>query len=501
MRRTRRGRWCAVTCVALLAGLLPAAASAGTSAPRHAPRVTWHDATQVPSSDPQLRRRGPFLIDGSGRVVIIHGVNAVYKHAPYVAPATDRGFTARDARFLAANGINGVRLGVLFAGVMPRPGVIDHHYLDRVDRIVKLLAAQHIWVLLDFHQDALNEKFDGEGFPAWAVHDDGLPFVNLGSFFVNDQEPAVEDAYSHIWNDDFDLWRYYTQAWVAVARKWHDQPYLMGYDLFNEPNGGLQMLTCANPLGCPLFDATLERFYNHIRTAIRKVDPHNLVWYEPQFLFNAISASNFTPTGDPVVALSWHDYACTPAFVQSDVVPGDLDCKVNEPRVMDDAAAQIRRMSSGGLMTEFGAGDDLTDLAGLTRDADQHLTGWMYWQYKHWTDPTGGSQEGLFADDARLSTVKTAKLDVLSHPYPQEIAGTPTAISWDPTDKVLTFSYTPRRTSAPTVVFVPRRMHPRRFVATVTGGRVVSGAGTSRIGIAANPSSLRVTVTLRPRRG
>ena len=36
---------------------------------------------------------------------------------------------------------------------------------------------------------------------------------------------------------------------------------------------------------------------------------------------------------------------------------------------------------------------------------------WMYWAYKHWDDPTtADGAQGLFTDDADLSTVKTAKL-------------------------------------------------------------------------------------------
>jgi endoglycosylceramidase len=483
----------------LLASLAVAAllATAVGAIPAGAHPRDRHRAAAVP----QLRHRGPFLVDHSGRVVLIHGVNLVYKNPPYVAPATHRGFTARDAKFMSDNGINGVRLGVLFSGVMPKQGVIDHRYLDRIDRIVKLLAARHIWVLLDFHQDALNEKFDGEGFPAWAIHDDGLPFVNLGSFFVNDQQPAVEDAYTHLWNDDYNLWHYYTQAWVAVAKKWRNQPYLMGYDLFNEPNGGLQMLTCANPLGCPLFDRQLESFYDHIRRGIRSVDRHNLVWYEPQFLFNAISASSFSAPADPQVALSWHDYACTPAFVEGGVVPGGLDCVVNEPRVMNNADAQIKRLHGGGVMSEFGAGDDLADLTRLTTYADEHLTGWMYWQYKHWGDPTGSTQEGLFVDDARMSTVKSAKLDVLAHPYPQEIAGTPTYLSWNAASKTLRFGYRPRSGTGDTVVFVPVRMHPKRFAVTVHGGTVRSGEGTSRVYIHNSRGTATVSVVVRPRHG
>lgn len=397
----------------------------------------------------------------------------VFKHSPYVAPATRSGFTARDADFLARHGFNAVRLGVLFAGVMPKPGVIDQHYLSRVERIVRLLTRRHIWVLLDFHEDAFNEKFAGEGFPDWAVHDDGLPFVNLGSFFANDQTPAVQHAYDHVWNDDFRLWQYYAQAWQAVAKKWAHQPYLMGYDLFNEPNAGSQMLTCAQPLGCPIFDARLQAFYDFVRSAIRRVDPSNLVWYEPQFLFNAISQSNFTRVDDRQVALSWHDYACTPAFVEGGVVPGDVDCRVNEPRVMENAARQIRAMGAGGAMTEFGAGDDLGDLARLTSYADAHLTGWMYWQYKLWHDPTGGSDEGLFRDDAKLSSVKRAKLQVLVHPYPQAIAGTPTALSWDPATKILRFSYRPRPAIGPTDVFLPSLTCGHGCSLRVTDGTVV----------------------------
>ncbi|HVS67321.1 MAG TPA: cellulase family glycosylhydrolase [Mycobacteriales bacterium] len=444
----------------------------------------------------QLSHHGPFLTDRSGRVVIVHGVNAVFKHTPYVAPATASGFTARDADFLARNGLNAVRLGVLFAGVMPKRGVIDRHYLKRVNRIVQLLASRHIWALLDFHQDAFNEKLDGEGFPRWAVHDDGLPFVNLGNFFANDQTPAVQRAYDHLWNNDFNLWHYYAQAWHAVAKTWAHQPYVMGYDLFNEPNAGTQMLTCANPLGCPVFDARLEKFYDHMRAAIRKVDSRNLVWYEPQFLFNAISQSNFTAVNDPEVALSWHDYACTPAFVEGGVIPGDPDCQINEPRVMDNAAAQIKAMGAGGAMTEFGAGDDLEDLARLTSLADAHLSGWMYWQYKHWTDPTGGGNEGLFTRDAKLSSVKKAKLAVLVHPYPQAIAGTPTSMSWDAAKRVLRFSYTPKRSTGLTDVFLPALTCHKGCAIRVTGGKVVRRtARHAYVAARMSADSLSVTVT------
>ena len=446
---------------------------------------------------PQLSHQGPWLVDPQGRVVILHGINAVFKRAPYVAPATDAGFTARDADFLASNGINAVRLGVLFAGVMPKPGVVDQDYLAQIDRIVQLLADRKIWVLLDFHQDAFNERFAGEGFPDWATNDDGLPFFDLGSFFLNDQTPAVQRAYDHFWNDDNNLWRYYSEAWVAVAKKWRDQPYLMGYDLFNEPNAGTQMLTCANPAGCPVFDARMQQMYEHVRTAIRSVDQRNLVWFEPQFLFNAISQSNFTHVDDPAVALSWHDYACTPAFVEGGVFPDDVDCTINQPRVMDNAAKQMSVMGAGGAMTEFGAEDDLADLARMTSYADDHLTGWMYWAYKLWNDPTGSNNEGLFGDDAKPSTLKQGKLDVLFHPYPQEIAGTPTTIGWDASTSTMTLTYTPKAGTGLTDLFIPSRFYPHGYTIDVSGGRVAKTAGQHAL-ISAKSGARTVQVTVHP---
>jgi len=122
----------------------------------------------------------------------------------------------------------------------------------------------------------------------------------------------------------------------------------MGYDLFNEPNAGSQTATCANPIGCPQFEAVLQHFYDHVRSAIRTVDPHHMVCTNRQFLFNALSASNFTHVEDPDVGLSWHDYACSPAFVSGGVLPGDPDCVDQRATRDGQRAAAGSDMGAGG---------------------------------------------------------------------------------------------------------------------------------------------------------
>ena len=41
---------------------------------------------------PRLHRQGRFLVDQHGRVVIVHGLNLVWKRAPYAPPDTAAGF-------------------------------------------------------------------------------------------------------------------------------------------------------------------------------------------------------------------------------------------------------------------------------------------------------------------------------------------------------------------------------------------------------------------------
>ena len=63
---------------------------------------------------------GRWITDSSGRVLVLHGLNMVYKRPPYLPSAA--GFGYDDAAFLARNGFDVVRLGVIYAAVEPSPG-------------------------------------------------------------------------------------------------------------------------------------------------------------------------------------------------------------------------------------------------------------------------------------------------------------------------------------------------------------------------------------------
>jgi endoglycosylceramidase len=464
-------------------------------------------ASADPKSTPvQLRRDGRFMVDDKNRVVLLHGVNAVWKLKPYYPPQDAAGFAAADADWLRDHGFNTVRLGTIFAGVMPDEGRIDQDYLRAVDRVVQLLASRGIWVMLDFHQDMYNERFGGEGFPDWAVHDDGIPSDVSFGFPGNYFHPATTRAFDNFWDNGFKLWDHYRDAWIAVAAKWKHQPYLMGYDLLNEPYPGSDFATCANPVGCPVFDdMELQAMQSHVLAGIRTVDAGNLVWFEPNFVFNGGAKSGLgvlTPLTDPNLGFSWHKYCLSGVVLHSQGFEDLPGCDQWHQIVTDNAEETRETMNATTLVTEFGASDDLADLEQVTRQTDTQFTGWQYWHYKEWGDPTTESQEsggqGLFTDDADLNTVKVEKLKMLERTYPQYTAGIPVAGSliFDPASAEFHYRYTPRAARGPTEIYVPVLHYPNGYRVEVSGAQQKSAAGADRLVLENIPGATEVSVTI-----
>lgn len=463
----------------------------------------------VPLND-QLRRSGTWLVDRQGRVVILHGVNAVWKLAPYVPPDSVLGFSDADADWLSDHGFNAVRLGVLFAGVMPHQGLIDHGYLEKVDRVVKLLASREIYVMLDFHQDLYGDAYRGEGFPAWTLRPARFDGVLQAGFPLGYITPRVSRAFDVLWNNTDGIHDDFRDAWVAVAKRWKDQDYLLGYDLINEPWSGSSWPACARPGGCPNFEINkLQRLYEHVLVGIREVDPYNIVWIEPQVLFEFGAQSHLgtRPIVDDQIGFSWHNYCIAATLMQAYGVKESATCAKLEERVDQHAAAMVSRMQWASLLTEFGASDDLPDIRRVTANADQNMVGWTYWSYKNWGDPTtqaqGSGAQSMFINDADLSSVKLAKLAILERPYPQAIAGVPLEYGFDAKTRVFSFKYSTKLASGratpkglQTRIHIPMQHYPDGYQVSVQGGRVVSPANARMLLIEAESGASNIELSV-----
>ena len=489
---------------------------------------------------------GPFLYDQLGRIVLFHGVNAVYKRPPYElypAPGKPWSFTAADASLMSRLGFNVVRLGMTWRGLEPGtapandpaicakgaphdPGQFNQAVLDRyltnLNRTVTLLGRFHIYTLLDMHQDVYNEMFDGEGAPNWAVCTDGVKVTDPpGRWSKSYASAAAGAAYRNFWTNDVvgNLQGEYDRVWAAVATSFKGNPWVLGYDPINEP-----FSTSLVTHGDEQFDNQLECFYTGkalvgapahgapaltcppgdpalgVIPQIRLADPQRLIFYEPD-IFGARGRPNFVgPMDFSNLVFNVHVYCGERSGKTGN--PTDIAaCSAQEARTLQrrsedrtDLGTPAQPGAPAWFVSEFGATSSPALLASLTGDADSALVGWTYWSWKFYNDPTGSSAEALVTDNGKLRS--TAR--VLARTYPQAIAGTPTALSFDPSTGAFQMVYTPdHRITAPTVIFVPTRIHyPNGYCARVSGGTVVSKPGSEFLEVNNAPIGRSVNVSI-----
>jgi endoglycosylceramidase len=483
---------------ALAAALLaaPAAVAAQSGRSQAAPRSP-------------LGQAGRWIIDRSGRVVILHGLNMVNKQPPYQPGAV--GFGGDDADFLRRNGFNTVRLGLIYKAVEPQPGRYASSYLRKERSIERLLAKRGIFSLVDFHQDLYNEKFGGEGWPDWAVLDDGVsaePLTGFPASYIT--SPGLNRSFDNFWADKagpagVGLQVRYARAWARVASIFRSDDGVLGYDLLNEPWPGSTWMTCANTAGCPAFDTgSLQPFYEHVIARIRGADQQSLVFYEPQVLFNFGSNTSIGRLAAKGLGFSFHVYCLTGL-----VAGGPSSCSDLEELVFDNADAHAKETRTALMMSEFGATDDIETLERVVNAADDHMVSWQEWHYCGCDDPTTqgpGDVQALIKDPKkppRGGNVFRGKLKALVRPYPQAVAGTPLEFSFDPDSNRFELVYTKQRASGHgsfrrglTDVFIPRLHYRHGYRVKVKGAKVLSKPDRQHLILRAYRQARKVRVTV-----
>jgi endoglycosylceramidase len=215
--------------------------------------------------------------DESGRAVLFHGVNMVYKIPPYI-PSNgqfDAQFSLTDKEIdqLKEWGFNFVRLGVMWEAVESAPGVYNDAYLDQIEALINKLGQRGIYTLVDAHQDVLARRICGEGMPDFYAKDSDMPHVCEPGIlpylfpFLNfcksikdyhfrydgNGNPLIEDCQSNNFVDYYfspesmDLFEKlyksgptgyqdtFISFWVHVAKRFAGNQYVVGFDPINEP--------------------------------------------------------------------------------------------------------------------------------------------------------------------------------------------------------------------------------------------------------------------------
>jgi endoglycosylceramidase len=492
---------------------------------------------------------GPYLYDSQGRVVLMHGVNVVYKHAPYIAypdPGEPWNFDATDAAKMQQLGFNVVRLGIEWQALEPGSGgpnqpqvctpgspgnahewnrAVAERYLSHVAATVKLLARYGIYTLLDMHQDVYNQNFRGEGAPNWAVCTNNVPIVPKGGRWSNNySNPSLQTAVGHFWSNDVvgNLQGNYDLVWKTVAQYFKNDPWVIGYDPYNEPfstetqtasestfTGQLEcfyigkahaalLANGAGALTCPPGDPD-----NGVIPTIQSVDSHHLTFVEPDIYW--VTGGNIPSQLGPLpfkrIVFNFHVYCGDRSPVTGN--PTDLlKCLQSEETAASEQ--EITRLSMGsayqsagpaGFMSEFGATTSVA-LAGFDVEwAGLDQLSWIYWAWKYYDDPTGSSAEGLVQPDGSYSPVVT----VLSRTYPQAVAGDPNSVIFNPFTGAFNMVYAPTEAAhgVTTIAIAASQHYPNGWCSAVKGGRITSKPGATHLTVqtVGHPAQVYITVT------
>jgi endoglycosylceramidase len=397
---------------------------------------------------------------------------------------------------------------VIWKALEPAPGVFNDNYLASIESTVNMLGSHGIVSLLDFHQDMYNEKFQGEGAPDWAVDDNGDWLFPLLGFSANYfLLPALMAAYDNFWNNTAvagaGLQDWYAGAWQHVAAYFKGNPYVLGYDLFNEPSPGSSIYSCLLSVnGCPSFDAKLTSFYTKVDAAIRRVNTTALLFGEPTLLFDIGSPSALGSTGDSNAGFSFHLY-CPFATISTLLA---FACPSSNTAVLNNAEAVSTRTGDALLMTEFGATNDTGILRQVVAAAANAKVGWTQWAFCYCGDPTtSSSAEGLVNNLTQApagSNVNTGMLDALAVPHPDLVAGTPRNYGYDTSADVFTLTYSTERADgtgtfaagSQTSISIPAVRYASGYRVTVSGGTVAATGGVLKV--ASCPGATTVTVTV-----
>jgi endoglycosylceramidase len=377
------------------------------------------------------------------------------------------------------------------------------------------------------HQDVYSQAFSGEGAPAWAVCTNGVPPTVLpGRWSRNYTNPGFKVSIDHFFANDVagDLQGEFDRTWGVVAATFAANPWVIGYDPFNEPYARA-VSDAASPLGGADQSAALECLYTGrtdpglsvtgrrlscpatvpaegVIPTIEAADPTHLVFVEPDILSTNSDPDLLGPMPFGRLVYNFHAYCGSRSPVTGD--PTDpARCTARIVGLMRTAQAARTLLGSpqqpGGpawFMSEFGAMTSTATLDPVVAEAQRLGVGWAYWSWKYYGDPTGSSHEALVGPDGSLGP----QAESLVRPYAEAVAGRAPIETFDPASNVYTLTYRSDPTVAdPTVVMtVPSYRYAAGYCADITGGRIASVAGSPKLVVFNAVGATQVTVELEP---
>lgn len=366
----------------------------------------------------------------------------------------------------AARGFDLLRLSFFWDELEPTQGAWNEAYLDEIETVLDRAEAHGYVVILAMHQDVYGPAFGSRGMPEWATRTDGAAFVPQESWLLNYTQPAVQNAFEHLY-EDADLRQAQIDAWLKVVDRVADHPATFGYDLMNEPFGkirdGENLLEAAARV-----EATqLTPMYQRLTDAISAVDADHWTFIEPPNLSSLGVATSLGEVTGPKVAYYPHMYSQEVEAATYDPDGGDF---TYDPRFFENwrTAAQpyALRHDLPMLVGEWGvANPDIAGMDAFIRDSLATLERGTSQGWTMWAACLGG---GYCPFDAEGND--RAGIDQVVAPYARAVAGAVTSATWDPDARVLQVRYRDSAAEGPTELYVPAaKRYPDGFEVRLSG--------------------------------
>jgi endoglycosylceramidase len=399
--------------------------------------------------------------DQYGRTLILHGLNtsSSAKYGNFL-PWIDEAHVERETTW----GMNVVRLLTSWAAIEPERGVYNEEYLNSYEEIVEWYTDREMYVLIDMHQDVYGPAVGGNGHPAWATETNGLEFVGgYDQWWLNNLDPATVNAYRNFWQytDHQYLQDRYILAWLKMVERFKDNPYVIGYDLMNEPHAGVLQ----NTINGTFEKHQLTKFYNRLIPAIRAVDSEKYLFFEGQSLGVNFGLQSLLPkindarAGERRLVYAPH---CYPLFVDLEGTYDESGAR-NVQVWEENKVVELERHQTPMFIGEFSLSPQVPGFDEFIQDfhdmADRMQASWCYWSNDlgGWSPLDGNQQE-------------TPILNELIRTFPRAVSGDILAFNYDDATGIFQLNFKNNKSIAqPTEIFVPTRKYPNGWDLVVKG--------------------------------
>lgn len=251
---------------------------------------------------------------------------------------------------------------------------------------------------------------------------------------------CFQDIYSNV-HGGLDEW---SKFWQVVAQYFKGQPYVLGYELINEPWAGDVYKDPLLYLPGEAGSKNLMPSYKKIASDIRQIDNETALFFEPvtygMILNGKVGGTGFTETPDKNSVLTYH-YYCWFARSGSDTKPysnfskaacdGSIGLGPDVYRAIDQ---DRRELQVPAFMSEWGGKSPrasqareraFVEVSEILDLSDKYFTSWTFYDLVSII----GSQSLSFP----FATLVLDILQSFARPYAQAIAGVPTRMKadWD----------------------------------------------------------------------